>query len=53
MPRPIDLAGAATLLLFALSSPAAAELETLAPETARSEVGASRGIVVVDLFAEW
>lgn len=43
----------AALLSIAFGSPAAAQLEILAPETAREQVGASQGVVVVDLYAEW
>jgi hypothetical protein len=32
---------------------ALAGLETLASETAQSEVAATKGVVVVDLFADW
>jgi hypothetical protein len=47
------IAGCTALIAITLASPAAAQLETLAPETAREQVGASEGLVVVDLFAEW
>lgn len=47
------IAGFAALLAIALTSSAAAELETLAPETAREQVSATEGVVVVDLFADW
>ena len=43
----------AALLSIAIGSPAAAQLEILSPETAREQVGASQGVVVVDLYAEW
>ena len=47
------IAGFTTLLLIALPGFAGADLESFAPETAREQVAASEGIVVVDLFAEW
>jgi hypothetical protein len=50
---PIGLAALAALLFVALAGSAAAELETLAPETAAEVVAATKGVVVVDLFADW
>jgi hypothetical protein len=41
------------LLVLTIAPPAIAQLETLAPETARAEVGATQGVVLVDLFADW
>jgi len=43
----------ATLLSFAFANSAFAGLETLASETAQAEVAATKGVVVVDLFADW
>lgn len=43
----------AAVFSIASAFPAAAELEVLDSDTAREVVGATNGIVVVDLYAEW
>ncbi len=47
------IVGTALSISIVFATIAAAELETLAPQTARAEVANSKGVVIVDLFAEW
>ncbi len=50
----LSLAIALALLVgIAIASPASAELETLDSKNAREIVAQSKGVVVVDLYAEW
>ena len=54
-PRRILAVLVPSLLLFAI--PALAEpvgaLETIAPDTALAEIQGSRGVVLLDVYAEW
>jgi thiol:disulfide interchange protein len=47
------IAGAVALLAVAAAAQDEAPLESLDPATALAEVRASRGVVFVDLYADW
>jgi hypothetical protein len=47
------IAGAVTVLAVAAAPSAETSLESLAPATALANVRASRGVVFVDLYADW
>lgn len=40
-------------LALAVATPVVADLETLNPTTARAEMTASKGVVMLALFAQW